>query len=86
MVPDRTFFGVQRRFAERWAVLASVPLETAYLECTTWYLAPTSAKPCRQRTDGALVGEAVDVLEGEQDVVEGVIGLVLLDDEPLDAG
>ena len=37
MVPDRTFFAVQRRFAERWATLASVPLETAYLESTTWY-------------------------------------------------
>jgi hypothetical protein len=37
MVPDRTFFAVQRRFAERWAVLASVPIEAAYLECTTWY-------------------------------------------------
>ena len=38
MVPDRAYFGVQRRFAERWAALASVPIETAYLECTTWYL------------------------------------------------
>lgn len=38
MVPDRAFFAVQRRFAERWAAIASVPLETAYLECTTWYL------------------------------------------------
>jgi len=37
MVPDRTFFAVQRRFAERWAALASVPIETAFLECTTWY-------------------------------------------------
>ena len=38
MVPDRAFFAVQRRFAERWADVASVPIETAYLECTTWYL------------------------------------------------
>ena len=38
MVPDRAFFEVQRQFAERWAALASVPFETAYLECTTWYL------------------------------------------------
>jgi hypothetical protein len=38
MVPDRAYFAVQRRFAERWAALASVPIETAYLECTTWYL------------------------------------------------
>ena len=38
MVPDRAFFGVQRQFAERWAAFASVPLETAYLECTTWCL------------------------------------------------
>jgi hypothetical protein len=37
MVPDRAFFAVQRQFAERWAALASVPFETAYLECTTWY-------------------------------------------------
>ena len=37
MVPDRAFFTVQRRFAERWAAIASVPIETAYLECTTWY-------------------------------------------------
>jgi hypothetical protein len=37
MVPDRAYFAVQRRFAERWAALASVPTETAYLECTTWY-------------------------------------------------
>ena len=37
MVPDRAFFTVQRRFAERWGALASVPIETAYLECTTWY-------------------------------------------------
>ena len=41
MVPDRAFFAVQRRFAERWAAVASVPLETAYLECTTWYLQAT---------------------------------------------
>jgi len=41
MVPDRAFFAVQRRFAERWAAIASVPLETAYLECTTWYLQAT---------------------------------------------
>ena len=41
MVPDRAFFAVQRRFAERWAALTSVPLETAYLECTTWYLQAT---------------------------------------------
>jgi hypothetical protein len=38
MVPDRAYFAAQRRFAERWAALASVPVETAYLECTTWYL------------------------------------------------
>jgi hypothetical protein len=38
MVPDRAYFAVQRRFAERWATLASMPIETAYLECTTWYL------------------------------------------------
>jgi len=38
MVPDRAYFAVQRRFAERWAALAPVPIETAYLECTTWYL------------------------------------------------
>lgn len=37
MVPDRTFFATQQRFAERWAAVASVPIETAYLECTTWY-------------------------------------------------
>ena len=37
MVPDRAYFAVQRRFAERWAALAPVPIETAYLECTTWY-------------------------------------------------
>jgi hypothetical protein len=37
MVPDRAFFSVQRRFAERWAGLAPLPIETAYLECTTWY-------------------------------------------------
>jgi hypothetical protein len=37
MVPDRAFFTVQRRFAERWAARAPVPIETAYLECTTWY-------------------------------------------------
>ena len=38
MVPDRAYFAVQRQFAERWADVASVPIETAYLECTTWYL------------------------------------------------
>jgi hypothetical protein len=37
VVPDRTFFATQQRFAERWADLASMPVETAYLECTTWY-------------------------------------------------
>ncbi len=37
MLPDRTFFATQQRFAERWAAVASVPIETAYLECTTWY-------------------------------------------------
>ena len=37
MVPDRSFFATQQRFAERWADLASVPIEAAYLECTTWY-------------------------------------------------
>lgn len=37
VVPDRAFFAVQRRFAERWAVVASVPIADAYLECTTWY-------------------------------------------------
>ena len=37
VVPDRTFFATQQRFAERWADLASMPIETAYLECTTWY-------------------------------------------------
>lgn len=37
MVPDRQFFATQRRFAERWAAVESVPIETAYLECTTWY-------------------------------------------------
>jgi hypothetical protein len=37
VVPDRAFFATQRRFAERWAAVASVPIETAYLECTTWY-------------------------------------------------
>lgn len=37
VVPDRAFFAVQRRFAERWARVASVPVEDAYLECTTWY-------------------------------------------------
>lgn len=37
MIPDREFFATQRRFAERWAAVASVPIETAYLECTTWY-------------------------------------------------
>lgn len=34
----------------------------------------------------ALGGEAIEVSEGALDVVEGVIGLVLLDDEPVDAG
>ncbi len=34
----------------------------------------------------ALVGEAIEVCEGALDVVQGVIGLVLLDDEPLDTG
>ena len=34
----------------------------------------------------ASVGEAIEVFEGALDVVEGVIGLVLLDDEPVDAG
>jgi hypothetical protein len=38
MVPDRAYFAVQRRFAEQWAAVATVPIETAYLECTTWYL------------------------------------------------
>ena len=37
MIPDRDFFAVQRQFAERWAAIASVPIEDAYLECTTWY-------------------------------------------------
>lgn len=37
MVPDRAFFATQRRFAQRWAEVASVPIETAILECTTWY-------------------------------------------------
>jgi hypothetical protein len=37
VVPDPVFFATQQRFAERWAALASVPIETAYLECTTWY-------------------------------------------------
>jgi hypothetical protein len=37
VVPDRTFFAVQRRFAERWASVASIAVEEAYLECTTWY-------------------------------------------------
>ena len=37
MVPDREFFAVQRQFAERWAAVASIPVEDAYLECTTWY-------------------------------------------------
>jgi hypothetical protein len=37
VVPDREFFAVQRRFAERWAAVASIPVEDAYLECTTWY-------------------------------------------------
>jgi hypothetical protein len=37
VVPDQAFFAVQRRFAERWAAVASVPVEEAYLECTTWY-------------------------------------------------
>lgn len=36
-MPDRAFFAVQRRFAERWAAIASIPVEDAYLECTTWY-------------------------------------------------
>ena len=31
------FFGLQRRFADRWAELAPCPRDEAYLECTTWY-------------------------------------------------
>jgi hypothetical protein len=37
VVPDRSFLALQRRFAERWAALAGIPDESAYLECTTWY-------------------------------------------------
>jgi hypothetical protein len=37
VVPDRAFFAIQRRFAERWAAVSGVPLDEAYLECTTWY-------------------------------------------------
>jgi hypothetical protein len=35
--PDPSFFGLQRRFADRWAELAGCSRDEAYLECTTWY-------------------------------------------------
>jgi hypothetical protein len=37
MTPGASFFGLQRRFADRWAEVAPCPRPRAYLDCTTWY-------------------------------------------------